>query len=137
VEGQQSAKNFRTLTKNLKNAPLKPGAAIEREHQSRHKQWPQGQAAVRGLVAGEIAGPKTVSQRSGLAESKAETFAGDRIDRTRSIADQRNISSPDTPQFAIRRYCAPFGRNRLRTVKPGVEFGQSVQRFFQAKLGFM
>ena len=37
VEGEQSAKNFGMLAKDLESTSLKPGPAIQREHQPRHQ----------------------------------------------------------------------------------------------------
>jgi hypothetical protein len=37
VQGEQSAKNFGAIAKNLENALLEAGTAVEREHQSRHQ----------------------------------------------------------------------------------------------------
>jgi hypothetical protein len=104
VQGQQSVKNFGMLAKNLKGSLLKSGTAIKHEHQPRHQQGASRQAAMRSLVAGEIARPERLGQRYSLAEGKTQTFACDRIDGAGSVAYQRNISSPDPLQFAIGGY---------------------------------
>src|ERR1700683_1851185 len=75
VQGQHSAKNLGTLTKNLENTPLKLGAAVERNHQSRHQQRAPRQAAVRLLIPREIARTEATRQHRGLTEGKAETLA--------------------------------------------------------------
>jgi|GEM_PF-3562329 len=74
------------------------------------------------LVPGKIAAAKRVRQHHSLAERKTQSFARNCIDRARRIADQHNISPPDAFQFAIRSQRAPFGRGRLGSGQPRVEF---------------
>src|SRR5271165_171662 len=133
MQSQQPAKNFGTLAENLESALLKTRTAIEREHQSRHQQRTKCQAAVRGLVTGEIARHETAGQRNSLREGKSQTLAGNRIDRAGSVSDQRHITSPHAPQFATSGQCAPFGRGCLSATKARMEFRKFRQRFFQAK----
>src|ERR1700676_1128751 len=90
---------------------------------------------MRSLVAGKIARPETFRQYRGLTEREAKTLAGDRIDGAGGIADQCNISSPDTPEFAVGRNRASFSRHCFSPAKPCAEFGKLAQRFFQAQRG--
>src|ERR1700730_14206843 len=121
------------LAKDLKRASLEAGLPIEREHQSRHQQGTTREPLVRGLVAGKIARPETFRQYRGLTEREAKTFAGDGIDRARGVADQGNISSPDTPELAVGRNRASFSRHGFSPAEPCAELGKLAQRFFQTQ----
>src|SRR5580658_8896659 len=113
VQRDQSAEHFRPPAKNPERPLLKPGMAVERERQSRHQQWAQCQAAMRGLITGEASRLETLRQHNGLAEGQAETFASDRIDGAGSVADQHDIASPHTLQLAIGGHGSSFSRNRF------------------------
>src|SRR5271170_2737370 len=90
---------------------------------------------MRGLVSGEVSRLETLRQHHGLTEGKAEAFAGDGIDSAGSIADQRDITPPDTLQFAIGGHRSSLSRYRLSSPKACSEIGERRQRLLQAKPG--
>src|SRR5208337_3391001 len=98
------------LAENLQGTTLYERMPIQHQHQSRHPQGTERQAAVSGLVTAQITHTETVRQHCGLAERKTQTVASNRINRAGSVTDQRDISPPDVFQLAIRCERASFSR---------------------------
>src|ERR1700692_1582887 len=76
---------------------------IEQQQHPSHECGPAGQAAVRGLVAAEIARRKRIRQSGRLMKAQAKPFARDGVNTSGRIADQRHVVAIDSLETASER----------------------------------
>ncbi len=134
MQGQQSREDVGLLPEYLQRPPLQSGVSIERQHQPRHPQRPQRQAAMLGLIRPQVARVKAPCQRYRMAERKAQPLSGDRIHGPGGIADQRDVTPVDAPQRAVCGNRTAFGRDDFCAAKPRVECGKRRQSLFDSQL---
>jgi hypothetical protein len=65
----------------VQRTSLQPRASIQREHQARHKEWPQGESAMFAFVARQISSSQAIRQHHRLAEGETEAFSSNGIHR--------------------------------------------------------
>src|SRR3569833_684318 len=93
MELQQSVE-YPWLGRNKYHQPvLHRRTAIQLQHRYRHKMRAPGNAAAGSSVTGEATTFHRFRKRFRLPERETYTFARNRIDRSRSVANQRNIST--------------------------------------------
>jgi hypothetical protein len=95
MEGEQSPKQFRTLSKNLQCTVLEPWSPVKREHQPCHQQRTQSQSIVNVLIRTQIPCFDASGKRYCLAERQSKTFSSNRIHRACRIADERDVATPN------------------------------------------
>src|ERR1039457_369180 len=128
---EQSLENLRTLLEGLQRTALQARAPIEQEHQSGYQKRPQSEAAMFVLITSQISRPQTISQHHRLAESQAESLAGDGVDCTRRISDQSNISAAHALQLARGGERALLRGGNVSSIQPSTQFREPLQRFGQ------
>src|SRR5450631_4872583 len=119
---EQSLENLRTLLEGLQRTALQARATIEQEHQSGHQKRPESEAAMFVLITSQISCPQTISQHHRLAESQAESLAGDGVDCARRISDQSNISAAHALQLAGGGECALLRGGNVSPIQPSTQF---------------
>src|ERR1035438_813948 len=114
---EQSLENLRTLLEGLQRTALQARATMEKEHTSADQTRPESEAAMCVLIPSQISCPQTISQPHRLAESQAESLAGDGVDCARRISDQSNISAAHALQLAGGGECALLRSEERRVGK--------------------
>src|SRR5262249_11125656 len=115
VNAKQALKDV-PFRQDIHQATAQPAALVEAEQDSSHERRPRSQLSVCALIAREVVALYGISKRSRLPETKAEAFAGDRVDPTRGVADQRHIFATDAAQGMHRGDRAALGADWLGTL---------------------
>ena len=63
---------------------------IKSEHELGNESWTPRQSSVLLLITSQIAGGEALSQYLRLTKCKAQTFAGNGVNRARGVADEGN-----------------------------------------------
>src|SRR5208283_715984 len=102
------------------------------QHHASHESRTADQPTMTLLIASQISARQALAEQRGLPEGKAETFSGDGVYSTRSVADQYGLATIHAPQssrdgdrsplvggvFRIFEVCAKFGKFPERVFKP-------------------
>src|SRR5437899_2409056 len=93
--------------------------AIKQQQHSPHKGRSAGQAAMRRLVATEIACRECIGQRCRLMKAEAQPLAGDGVNASGCITDKRHVTAKDASKTASERNGSPLnvGISRGKTFR--------------------
>lgn len=87
MQRNQAPENFRVPGHSRERVCAQPGPLLQGEQQRRHPARPLADQPVHALIITEISRLHSMGKRDRLAKSERQPFAGNSIDRSRSIAE--------------------------------------------------
>lgn len=100
MHGKHAAKESGIGIEGTHHALPKRSLPVESKHEVGHESRTPRQSSVLLLITSQIAGREALSQHLRLTKCKAQTFAGNGVNRARGVTDEGNPALIDLSQLS-------------------------------------